>query len=286
MGIKERWQRLKPLPEDISEKLSQASALFAQEGILLVYLFGSLATEARGEDVDLAILPGERGMAELRSKLSEFLGTERIDLVNLKTAPPLFRFQVIRNGVLLYATDEEARSDFELSALREYRDTAPLRRRQARTLQERTEKMAVNVEVVVQRLQELSTVLAELSKYQDKTEAEINASLSLRWIIKRGLIAAANLLFDVADHILTRHFGIYPQTYEDSLHLLKEAGVLSPELYQQLKGLGGFRNILVHEYVKIDISELRRGFSTAFQTFPAFSAQIQDWLRRNYGAGF
>jgi len=145
--------------------------------------------------------------------------------------------------------------------------------------------MVIKPEIIIEKLKQIDTVLQELSKYQRKTVDEIAGSLSLRWTIERGLIAAANLIFDVADHILGGHFGIYPETFEESLRLLKENQVISSELYQGLKGLGDFRNILVHEYLKVDMTELSKNFAKAFRTFPEYSQEVQEWLRSNNKIG-
>jgi len=46
------------LPENIRERVANLSSLFEGEGVLLVYLFGSLATGREGSgDVDLVLLP-------------------------------------------------------------------------------------------------------------------------------------------------------------------------------------------------------------------------------------
>lgn len=138
--------------------------------------------------------------------------------------------------------------------------------------------MVIKKKVIIERLKQLDTVLQELALYQDKGVAELASSLSLRWTVERGLIAAANLVFDVSDHILSGHFGVYPETYEDSLRLLPENKIISANLYRKLKGLGGFRNVLVHEYLAVNIEELSRNLGQAFQVFPAYSAEIQKWL--------
>ncbi len=138
--------------------------------------------------------------------------------------------------------------------------------------------MVIKKEIIKEKLKELDTILQELSKHKGHTVDEITVSLSLRWTIERGLIAAANLIFDIADHILGGHFGVYPETFEDSLRLLKEKEVISPEVYSRLKGLGGFRNILVHEYLKVDMKELSKNFARAFEDFPAYSREVQNWL--------
>jgi uncharacterized protein YutE (UPF0331/DUF86 family) len=139
--------------------------------------------------------------------------------------------------------------------------------------------MVLKQEIVLERLKQMDTTLGELSLYQHKSLEDIEASLSLRWTVERGLIALANLVFDIADHILSGHFGIYSDTYEETLRQLQHKGVISKDLYQKIKGLGGFRNILVHDYLKIDLTEVQRNLTKAFEVFPAFSAEIQQWLK-------
>jgi uncharacterized protein YutE (UPF0331/DUF86 family) len=139
--------------------------------------------------------------------------------------------------------------------------------------------MVLKQEILLERLKQMDTALGELSLYQHKSQEDMGASLSLRWTVERGLIALANLVFDIADHILSAHFGIYSDTYEETLRQLQNKGVISKDLYQKIKGLGGFRNILVHDYLKIDLTEVQRNLLKAFEVFPAFSGEIQQWLK-------
>ena len=139
--------------------------------------------------------------------------------------------------------------------------------------------MVLKQEIISERLKEMDTVLEELSLYRDKSPQDLRASLSLRWTVERGLIALTNLVFDVADHVLSGHFGVYSDTYEETLEQLRDKGVISKDLYRRIKGLGGFRNILVHDYLKVDLAEIQRNLVKAFEVFPAFSSEIQHWLK-------
>ncbi len=107
---------------------------------------------------------------------------------------------------------------------------------------------------------------------------EFQANLSKRWIIERGLISAASVIFDITDHILAGHFGCYAQTYEESLQMFYDKKVLSHELYCQIKGLGGFRNILIHRYLQIDQREVYGNFYKALDVFPYFIMDVLSWL--------
>jgi predicted nucleotidyltransferase len=108
--------------------------------VLLAYVFGSFLHNEAFADIDLAVLPGHRGLEDLREKICEILSTQRVDLVNLKTASPILRFEVLSTGSLIFKKDEPVENSFELSAIREYRDTAHLRKSQARMLEERQKR--------------------------------------------------------------------------------------------------------------------------------------------------
>lgn len=125
--------------EEVKKRLE---GLFREKGVLLAYLFGSMA---RGEasslsDIDIAVLLPDATSFPLQELLGDIwkaLGTERFDLVVLNGASPSFAFEVVAEGELIYARDEETLNAFEMKVIREFQDTAYLRRVQNEYLRER-----------------------------------------------------------------------------------------------------------------------------------------------------
>ena len=138
--------------------------------------------------------------------------------------------------------------------------------------------MVLKPEAILVRLQELDRILVELDQYKDLTWDAFIKSLSQRWIVERGLMAAAAMIFDVADHILAGQFGQYAESYEQSLEMLRDVNVLPDELYRQMRGLGGFRNILVHGYLKIDPRHVYDNLGKGLRVFPQYGQAILAWL--------
>jgi len=138
----QRWNRHKPLPPDIKMRLENLASHFEKEGVMLAYLFGSLSEEGKTSprpsgDVDLAILTKERPASELYEKLADALGTDRLDLVDLRHASPIMRYEVLRSGKPIYVSDKSAKERYEMDTIHIYRDTEPMRRRQREILKER-----------------------------------------------------------------------------------------------------------------------------------------------------
>ncbi len=58
---------------------------------------------------------------------------------------------------------------------------------------------------------------------------------------------------DMANHVIRlKKLGL-PATSADSFILLRKAGIIDDELEKKLKGMVGFRNIVIHQYQDIDI---------------------------------
>jgi uncharacterized protein YutE (UPF0331/DUF86 family) len=85
-------------------------------------------------------------------------------------------------------------------------------------------------------------------------------------------------VLDVGNHLLAGAFSRTPETYEQILDALTTEGVLSAALRAELKGLGGFRNVLVHGYLDVDIERVIRALDRAPERFESFAAEIHRWL--------
>jgi uncharacterized protein YutE (UPF0331/DUF86 family) len=96
--------------------------------------------------------------------------------------------------------------------------------------------------------------------------------------VQHGLQVGISLILQAAQHILTRHFGTLPDSYEASLAALRAHKVISATLYRRLRGAGGFRNVLVHEYMAVDLNRVARYARRAPKTFRDFARELSQWL--------
>jgi predicted nucleotidyltransferase len=123
-------------PEQLTGRLQGVRE--AVPDLELVVLFGSTAKGRRraGSDVDVAVrCVGTADLDTLYGVLAPALGSEHLDLVDLRRAGPLLAMAVARSGRLLYESRPGAFRQFQSLASRRYCDTAKLRRAQRRAIQ-------------------------------------------------------------------------------------------------------------------------------------------------------
>ncbi|MEJ2055062.1 MAG: nucleotidyltransferase domain-containing protein [Calditrichaceae bacterium] len=120
--------------------INQLKKIFTEaDNVLLVFMIGSVLHGEQHEesDVDVAVLfkikPGYDERLELINKIEDIFNQE-VDLGILNDASPVFRYQVISKGKLIYMKDSKARDYFVLKTLNEYSDLSYYRSIQEKTI--------------------------------------------------------------------------------------------------------------------------------------------------------
>lgn len=138
--------------------------------------------------------------------------------------------------------------------------------------------MVLRAEAIRERLLKLEQVVSRLQQLSVLGVGDLRDDFRSAWTVERGLQLAAEVVFDVGNHILSAHFAVTAQDYEDILTQLAAERVLEPALRERLRGLGGFRNILVHGYLTLDTDRVAGVLSRAPRDFSDFIAAVRHWL--------
>ena len=127
--------QVRSLQETGTDLRGLAAELASDSRVVLAYLFGSVASGRADSlsDVDVAVLfdcdcTGQQrlaGQLDLMHQLSQF--TEReVEVISLNDADPILAHEVVSQGVLLFARNEEAFVSFSSRAYRLYFDFKPI----------------------------------------------------------------------------------------------------------------------------------------------------------------
>lgn len=133
----------KKRPKITKAVIRRLVGLFSKtKGLVLAYLFGS-AGKGRGglmSDVDIAVLfgkePPPNQFTKFIGRIMEVLEFPAVDVVLLNKASPLLKYEVVKEGKLLYFKSEDRINEFEMGVLKRYFDTKWLRERQNQILRE------------------------------------------------------------------------------------------------------------------------------------------------------
>lgn len=110
----------------------------------------------------------------------------------------------------------------------------------------------VDRELVLRKLADIERYLGELSQFRGIDAAAYAADWKTQRIVERTLHLAIEASMDVADHLVADRRLPIPETAADTFTALADAGVLDADLGRALRRMVSFRNILVHDYARLD----------------------------------
>ena len=130
------------------------------------------------------------------------------------------------------------------------------------------------------RLRRLQDVARRLRSYRDRGADRLAKDEDLAWLVERGLQLGCEVVLDTANHIVAGAFGRAAKTYEQMLDVLGTEAVISSELRADLCGLGGFHNVLVHDYLELDPARVIAALEKVPEQFDRFASELHAWLAR------
>ncbi|MGA2316618.1 MAG: DUF86 domain-containing protein [Thermodesulfobacteriota bacterium] len=136
-----------------------------------------------------------------------------------------------------------------------------------------------NWEIIEQHIQNMEEALAQLGKYRNISFNEFQKDLSLVWIVEKGLEILIQNLLDIGAHLLASEIKNDWEDYGEVILKLGKHGVIPQEFVDQIKGMAGLRNILIHEYLRIDLNKLFDYLKYRLEDFVQFIRYIREYQR-------
>ena len=99
-----------------------------------------------------------------------------------------------------------------------------------------------------------------------------------RGAIERYLHLAAEVVLDIAAQLIAEFRFRTPEDYRESILVLGEEGVLPQDFAKEFSKIAGFRNILVHDYLKIDYHQLVDNLNYRLDDFERFAQAVAKYL--------
>jgi len=132
----------------------------------------------------------------------------------------------------------------------------------------------VDRDLVLRKLAEVDRYLGELAEYRGLDLAAYTSDWKTQRIVERTIHLAIEACMDIADHIVADRRLPVPDTAAATFAVLAEAGILEPELGRALGRMVGFRDILVHDYARLDPVILLRVLKVDLADIERFRAGV------------
>jgi uncharacterized protein YutE (UPF0331/DUF86 family) len=135
-------------------------------------------------------------------------------------------------------------------------------------------------DVIISRLKLLAEYADELIQYQHQAtsfQAYLDNRM-LRRAVERALQVAVEACLDIGRRLIALEGFRYPDDNQSVFTILTEERVVPADLLPVLLEMARFRNLIVHDYARIDDAKVYGILKTRLGDFDAFAEAVRAYL--------
>ena len=115
-----------------------------------------------------------------------------------------------------------------------------------------SERPPADKEVIESKLRFLKEYLTDLEEFETVSLTDYQKSKKDQRFVERTLQLACEACIDTAAHIISRQGLREPKDNKDLFQILFESSIISEPVREAMVKMSKFRNIVVHDYARID----------------------------------
>lgn len=134
------------------------------------------------------------------------------------------------------------------------------------------------VDKIYARIESLKEYVSILADLQNVSLSELEKDPIKKGALERYLQLAIEACVDIAEILISDQRLRTPQTAREAIEILGERGILDESFTKEFSKAVGFRNILIHDYIKIDYKMVLKNLKNNLSDFHKFIKAILDFL--------
>ena len=135
-----------------------------------------------------------------------------------------------------------------------------------------------NISTIENKISSIERYLKILEEYKKYSQKEIVNNINLRGATERYLYLACQAAIDLAEAIVSFKKFRKPAELNESFYILQEEGILNNDLTNSLVDIVGFRNIMAHDYEKINYDIVYDVLQNRLKDINNFVKEIKNFL--------
>jgi uncharacterized protein YutE (UPF0331/DUF86 family) len=106
--------------------------------------------------------------------------------------------------------------------------------------------------LIFRKISMLEEYLKQIAEYRSISIGQYTKDWKTQRVVERTLQMMVETCIDIAGHIISDMKFRIPTSYADSFSVLAEKGIVGNNLSQSLEKMAKFRNVVVHDYDRVD----------------------------------
>lgn len=135
------------------------------------------------------------------------------------------------------------------------------------------------IQIKMKELQKNLILLKSVSSHIN--EQNLKEDMIRYWGIERGIQISIECVIDICNIMISVLYVDKPDTYRECVLILGKENIIPINFAKELSNMISFRNILVHDYMKIDEKIIIDILQNHLDDFVKFMNYINKWMDKN-----
>ncbi len=136
-----------------------------------------------------------------------------------------------------------------------------------------------SIKVIENKISSVKKYLKILQRYKGYKKEEIEGNIDIRGAVERYLYLAVQATIDLAEAVIAYKDFRKPTAMSEAFDILNEERMISAKLTNELGKMVGFRNIITHDYEKLDYKIVYNVLQNGKKDIESFLKKIEGKLR-------
>lgn len=132
--------------------------------------------------------------------------------------------------------------------------------------------------VIETKISHIQKYLKLLDRYKKFSQQDLEQNPDLRGALERYLYLATQAALDLGEAVIAFKELRRPGTYTEVFYILREEELISKELSEKLVSMTKFRNIIAHDYEKVDFGIVYDALQNRLGDIDEFIKAIKEKL--------
>ena len=135
-----------------------------------------------------------------------------------------------------------------------------------------------SLSVIETKISHIQKYLKLLERYKEFSQKEIEHNPDLRGAVERYLYLTVQATLDLGEAIISFKEFRRPGTYTDVFYILAEEKFVSADLSEKLVNMTKFRNVIAHDYEKVDFGIVYDALKNRLMDIEEFLKSVKERL--------
>ena len=134
---------------------------------------------------------------------------------------------------------------------------------------------------MIRQLSEFDEVMEDWGRYREQVSLrDVLENRDSRNMVLYTMLVTIQTAIQAAHHLIVKNYLPKPGTYEETFIILRKAGILEPQMADDMARLSIYRQKLVYSYHQVDLREIYEILCSDWKTLELYRAKVEKVMKQ------